>query len=95
MQGLKSGVVCFVGVSEDGKAAAVVGVSADLTGKHSAVDLVRIAAAALGGSGGGGRPDMAQAGGPEGQGRSHRRGKSPLSKRRIAELVRFVATNVG
>ncbi|UGY08975.1 alanine--tRNA ligase [Phyllobacterium pellucidum] len=61
-----SGVVTFVGVSEDGKASAVVGVTEDLIGKYSAVDLVRIASAALGGAGGGGRPDMAQAGGPDG-----------------------------
>ena len=38
----------------------------DLTGRFSAVDLVRIASQALGGKGGGGRPDMAQAGGPDG-----------------------------
>lgn len=63
---LGSGVVLLVGVSEDGKASAVVGVTSDLTDKVSAVDLVRIASAALGGKGGGGRPDMAQAGGPDG-----------------------------
>ena len=61
-----SGVVAFVGVAEDGKAAIVVGVSEDLVARFSAVDLVRIGAEALGGKGGGGRPDMAQAGGPEG-----------------------------
>ena len=61
-----SGVVVFIGVAEDGKASAVVGVTEDLTGKYSAVDLVRVASAALGGAGGGGRPDMAQAGGPDG-----------------------------
>ena len=61
-----SGVVVFIGVSEDGKASAVVGVTDDLTGKYSAVDLVRIASSTLGGAGGGGRPDMAQAGGPDG-----------------------------
>ena len=44
----------------------VVGVTDDLTGRFSAVDLVRVASAALGGKGGGGRPDMAQAGGPDG-----------------------------
>ena len=44
----------------------VVGVTADLTTKVSAVDLVRLGAEALGGKGGGGRPDMAQAGGPDG-----------------------------
>mgnify|MGYP003391116031 CR=1 FL=1 len=65
-QKLGSGVVVFIGVSEDGKASAVVGVTDDLTAKYSAVDLVRIASAALGGQGGGGRPDMAQAGGPDG-----------------------------
>jgi alanyl-tRNA synthetase len=41
-------------------------VTGDLVASHSAVDLVRIASAALGGKGGGGRPDMAQAGGPDG-----------------------------
>jgi alanyl-tRNA synthetase len=63
---LGSGVVTFVGVSPDGKASAVVAVTGDLTGRFSAVDLVRVASAALGGKGGGGRPDMAQAGGPDG-----------------------------
>ena len=44
----------------------VVGVTADLTGRYSAVELVRAGSAAVGGTGGGGRPDMAQAGGPDG-----------------------------
>jgi len=44
----------------------VVGVTGDLVDRYSAVDLVRVAAAAIGGTGGGGRPDMAQAGGPDG-----------------------------
>lgn len=61
-----SGVVTLVGVSADGKASAVVAVTEDLTGRFSAVELVRIASAALGGKGGGGRADMAQAGGPDG-----------------------------
>jgi alanyl-tRNA synthetase len=61
-----SGVVALIGVSDDGKASAVVAVTPDLTGRFSAVDLVRVASAALGGKGGGGRPDMAQAGGPDG-----------------------------
>jgi alanyl-tRNA synthetase len=61
-----SGIVAIVGVSEDGKAGLVVGVTDDLTGRVSAVDLVRAGAEALGGKGGGGRPDMAQAGGPDG-----------------------------
>ncbi|QPB21543.1 alanine--tRNA ligase [Rhizobium sp. 007] len=61
-----SGVVTLIGVSDDGKASAVVAVTPDLTARFSAVDLVRVASAALGGKGGGGRPDMAQAGGPDG-----------------------------
>ena len=61
-----SGVVAIVGVSDDGKGAIVIGVTDDLTDKFSAVDLVRKGAEALGGKGGGGRPDMAQAGGPDG-----------------------------
>jgi alanyl-tRNA synthetase len=61
-----SGVVAIVAVAEDGKAGIVVGVTPDLTSRFSAVDLVRKGAEALGGKGGGGRPDMAQAGGPDG-----------------------------
>ena len=61
-----SGIVAIVGVTEDGKAGLAVGVTDDLTKSHSAVDLVKVGAAALGGKGGGGRPDMAQAGGPDG-----------------------------
>jgi alanyl-tRNA synthetase len=61
-----SGVVAIVGVSGDGKAGIVVGVTPDLTDRLNAVDLVRVAAGAVGGKGGGGRPDMAQAGGPDG-----------------------------
>ena len=61
-----SGVVAIVGLSEDGKAGIVVGVTADLTARFNAVELVRKGAEALGGKGGGGRPDMAQAGGPDG-----------------------------
>ncbi|MEI2383893.1 alanine--tRNA ligase [Breoghania sp. JC706] len=63
---LGSGIAAIVGVSEDGKAGIVVGVTDDLTDRFSAVDLVRVGSAALGGKGGGGRPDMAQAGGPDG-----------------------------
>lgn len=63
---LGSGVVALIAVSDDGKASIVVGVTADLTGRISAVDLVRKAAEVLGGKGGGGKPDMAQAGGPDG-----------------------------
>jgi len=61
-----SGVAAVVGVSDEGKAGVVVGVTKDLSGKISAVDLVRAGADAVGGKGGGGRPDMAQAGGPNG-----------------------------
>jgi alanyl-tRNA synthetase len=63
---LGSGVVAIVGVTGDGKAGVVVGVTPDLIARFSAVDLVRRGAEALGGKGGGGRPDMAQAGGPDG-----------------------------
>ena len=65
-QSLGSGVVAIVGVGEDGKAGVVVGVTDDLVARFNAVDFVRAAAEALGGKGGGGRPDMAQAGGPDG-----------------------------
>jgi alanyl-tRNA synthetase len=61
-----SGVVAIIGVTDEGKAGIVVGVTEDLTGDYNAVDLVRVGAEALGGAGGGGRPDMAQAGGPDG-----------------------------
>ena len=61
-----SGVVAVVGVTAEGKAGIVVGVTPDLTPRYNAVDLVRKGAEALGGKGGGGRPDMAQAGGPDG-----------------------------
>ncbi len=64
-QKLGSGVVAVVAVN-DGKASLVVGVTDDLKDKISAVDLVRAGSAAVGGKGGGGRPDMAQAGGPDG-----------------------------
>ncbi len=63
---LGSGVVALVATSEDGKASIVVGVTPDLVARISAVDLVRKASAVLGGKGGGGKPDMAQAGGPDG-----------------------------
>ncbi|SIQ22563.1 alanine--tRNA ligase [Bosea sp. TND4EK4] len=61
-----SGVVAIVGVAEDGKAGVVVGVTPDLTERFDAVALVRAASEQLGGKGGGGRRDMAQAGGPDG-----------------------------
>ncbi len=62
---MKSGVVLLVADPGDGKAAVAAGVTGDLTERFSAVDFVRVAAEALGGKGGGGRPDMAQAGGAD------------------------------
>jgi alanyl-tRNA synthetase len=61
-----SGIVAIVGVTGEGKAGLVVGVTPDLTERFNAVDLARKGAEALGGKGGGGRPDLAQAGGPDG-----------------------------
>jgi len=61
---LGSGVVALIGI-EDGKASAVVGVTEELSRTLSAVELVKAGVAALGGKGGGGRPDMAQGGGPD------------------------------
>ncbi len=63
---LGSGVVALVATTADGKASIVVGVTPDLVARISAVDLVRRASEVLGGKGGGGKPDMAQAGGPDG-----------------------------
>lgn len=61
-----SGIVAIVGVSDDGKAGLVVGITSDLVGRFDAVDLVKVGSEVLGGKGGGGRADMAQAGGPDG-----------------------------
>jgi alanyl-tRNA synthetase len=61
-----SGIVAIVGVTEDNKAGLAVGVTDDLKATYNAVDLVKIGAEVLGGKGGGGRPDMAQAGGTDG-----------------------------
>ena len=63
---LGSGIVAICAKAPDGKAGIVVGVTDDLTQNFSAVDLVRVGSAVVGGKGGGGRPDMAQAGGPDG-----------------------------
>jgi alanyl-tRNA synthetase len=62
---LGSGIGALVAVN-DGRASVAVGVTDDLSGQVSAVELVKAAVAALGGQGGGGRPDMAQGGGPNG-----------------------------
>jgi alanyl-tRNA synthetase len=64
-QRLGSGIAMLVAIN-DGRASVAVGVTADLVASHNAVDLLKIAVAALGGQGGGGRPDMAQGGGPDG-----------------------------
>jgi alanyl-tRNA synthetase len=64
-QRVGSGIAALVAVN-DGRASVAVGVTDDLVSQLSAVDLVKAAVAALGGQGGGGRPDMAQGGGPEG-----------------------------
>ena len=60
---LGSGIVLLI-ADAGGKAAVAAGVTDDLTASHSAVDILRAAVAELGGKGGGGRPDMAQGGGP-------------------------------
>jgi alanyl-tRNA synthetase len=60
-----SGVVAVVGVT-DGKAAVAVAVTSDLAGRVSAADLIRVAVPAMGGQGGGGKPDFAQGGAPDG-----------------------------
>ena len=77
-----SGVVAFVAVA-DGKAGLAVGVTDDLTGRLNAVDMVRAGAQALGGKGGGGRPDMAQAGGPDA-------GKAPEALKAVEECLQSV-----
>ncbi len=64
-QKIGSGVVVLA-TNKDDKASIVVGVTKDLVNKYSAIDLVKIGSTAVGGNGGGGRPDMAQAGGPDG-----------------------------
>ncbi|HET9811795.1 MAG TPA: alanine--tRNA ligase [Sphingomicrobium sp.] len=62
---LGSGIGALVAVN-DGRASVAIGVTDDLAGQVNAVELVKAAVAALGGQGGGGRPDMAQGGGPDG-----------------------------
>ncbi|MBA3729352.1 MAG: alanine--tRNA ligase [Sphingomonas sp.] len=65
-QRLGSGIAALIAVNE-GRASVAIGVTADMVGTVSAVELVKAAVAALGGQGGGGRPDMAQGGGPDGK----------------------------
>jgi len=64
---LGSGIVAVANAADDGKLGIVVSVSSDLTDTFNAIDLVRAASDSVGGKGGGGRPDMAQAGGPDGK----------------------------
>ena len=64
-QRIGSGVAMVV-ATNDGRASVAVGLTDDLTASRNAVDLLRVAVAVLGGQGGGGRPDMAQGGGPDG-----------------------------
>ena len=78
---LGSAVIALVNIGEDGKAGLVVAVTDDLTKRFSAVDLVRLGSEVLGGKGGGGRPDMAQAGGPDGT-------KADQALQAIASLLR-------
>jgi alanyl-tRNA synthetase len=80
---LGSGVVALGVVGEDGRAGLVVGVTADLAGRLNAVELVKIGSEVLGGKGGGGRPDMAQAGGPDG---SQMAAALAAIRARVAEL---------
>ncbi len=61
-----SGVVTVVLKGDDGKGTVAIGVTEDLTARYAAGELIKLATAALGGQGGGGRPDMAQGGGPDG-----------------------------
>jgi alanyl-tRNA synthetase len=78
-----SGVVALVAVN-DGRGTVAVGVTDDLTAQRNAVDLVRKAVAELGGQGGGGRPDMAQGGGPDG-------GKAAAAVQAVREALETVA----
>jgi alanyl-tRNA synthetase len=78
-----SGVVALVAVN-DGRATVAVGVTDDLTSSRNAVDLVRKAVEAVGGQGGGGRPDMAQGGGPEG-------GKAAAAVQAVRDALEAVA----
>ena len=78
-----SGVAVLIAVNE-GKGSVATGVTDDLTGKYSAVELVRVAASAMGGQGGGGRADMAQAGGRS-RSSSTWRWRNPYSARMMGE----------
>jgi alanyl-tRNA synthetase len=79
-QQIGSGIVALIARSED-RASLVVAVTADLTGRFNAVDLARLGSRSLGGQGGGGRPDMAQSGGPDA-------GSAPAALAAIEQAVR-------
>lgn len=81
-QKLGSGFIVLASIQE-GQASIVVGVTKDLCDRFNAVDYVKIAAEILGGTGGGGRPDMAQAGGPNGH-------KADLALKTIEEKLKSV-----
>ena len=83
-QQLGSGVVAFVSVDAEDRASLIVGVTEDQVAVNNAVDLVRLGAAALGGKGGGGRSDMAQAGGPNGS-------KADEALKAVEDALRAVA----
>jgi alanyl-tRNA synthetase len=82
---LGSGVVILVANDADGKAALVVGVTNDLTSTNNAVQMVQAGVVELGGKGGGGRPDMAQGGGPNGD-------AGPAALAAIKKLVKPAAS---
>jgi alanyl-tRNA synthetase len=81
---LGSGIVILVANDPEGKAALVVGVTNDLTGANNAVQMVQAGVAELGGKGGGGRPDLAQGGGPNG-------GAAPAALAAIKKLIKPAA----
>ncbi|MDQ3144960.1 MAG: alanine--tRNA ligase [Pseudomonadota bacterium] len=82
-QRLGSGIAALI-ATNDGRASVAVGVTDDLVAAVSAVDLVKAAVAALGGQGGGGRPDMAQGGGPDG-------GKAQEALQSVRDALQSVA----
>ncbi|MDR3419674.1 MAG: alanine--tRNA ligase [Xanthobacteraceae bacterium] len=82
---LGSGIVILIASDPEGKAALVVGVTGDLTGANNAVQMVQAGVAELGGKGGGGRPDMAQGGGPNGS-------AAPAALAAIKKLVKPAAS---
>ena len=79
-QQIGSGIVALIARSED-RASLVVAVTQDLTGRFNAVELVQLGSRSLGGQGGGGRPDMAQSGGPDGS-------RAPAALAAIEQAVR-------